>query len=212
MKKFTEMFKATTALLIQAGLSIFTILATFVFPLRVDNFTEDDAVFSGFAKFIMALIIGIMYVLFLKFSDKRHATIWWIACIICMIAGTVLFFSYDSARQNRVNYFDKVFVIGDDEDLTQPALDLLKKNPVMTPQDLMLNFAIDSPEKLSYIWKKEGIRTNRMNLIYTYLTTILFFSLSLLTIIQAIQCQRKRPKTYRSKKSSKVSDSTPKTA
>lgn len=170
-------------LLAQCAVWVLSIIGTFVLSPPADVSTDDNEVYLGLAKFVVAVIAGLVIVAASRWHKRKHST-WWAASAVLFLISAI--FSFDSYQQRMDNwtcrYDGKRKIVG--SILTPQGRSYSDSNPGMSCNDLLLDFAGKSED----IWVKESIDARRISLSRSYLLSITLFTLCLLSIIQAIYC------------------------
>ncbi len=143
---------------------------------------------THFAKFIVAVVVGLMILPMLKKSDKKvHAPFWGKVAAASLIAGIIAFFAYQYLLGEWTLVHNKKFlVIGS---AVKPDVEeFVRNNPSMTNWEL-LRYAAWNPWN---IWTAESILHRRLVLATMYVLFTPLFAVTMVAVAQLMQCARSK--------------------
>jgi len=149
---------------------------------------QQNKVWVRLGQFVVAVLVGLVFVLALKWGRKRHANRWWIVSSAALILSIAAFFVYQHLLQSwTCNYFDVKVVVG--TTYTQPGQNYINRNPGIPCDTLVEDFLGRTEE----IWENQTINRRRLILAGTYVACLPLFTICLIGVIQAIECVTYRP-------------------
>ena len=178
-------------LLIQATAWVATVIASFVLPPPVGTAAE-TRVWVRFVQFIITIFIGLLALLALRWSKKKHILPWAAASASFLFLGTICFFTYQIFATRWTTSYDKDRVLIGDT-YTRQAAEYVRANPTLTPSDLIMHYG-GSADK---IWTIESINQRRIIIAGIYVITMPLFTVCIITLLQAIQCATAERETRR---------------
>lgn len=166
-------------------------LSSFVLPPPIWDFKE-DSIWYHFAHFLVSALIGLMFIPMSARSSRRYTRFWSRACVLVLLAGVVIFFSYQALRANwTVKYSTERVVIGDRyTNEAENYRDQVKSEQRREIPDEEL--VMDYGGKTESIWEKDSIRHRRLLIAGVYITSLSLFAATILTLIQALYCNSLR--------------------
>jgi cation transport ATPase len=160
---------------------ILGIVGTFLYP-PPPEIAKDNEQWLGFARFIIAVLIGLMFVLSLLWNRKKHTKIWWATSFITLILSIGAFFSYNYfSNQWTCRCFSGRVVIGRAAEKTQLGN---RSNADAACKDLLQENSCDAEQ----IWLADSIKLNRFLLAAMYIACVPLFSICIVSLIQSIFC------------------------
>ena len=167
----------------QGALWLGGILGGFLLPPPVGVAASEDKMWLRLGQFIIVIILGLIFFAAQRWTQPRHAFKWCMAALAFLVLAVAAFFRYQQLTIAWTeNYNGDKVVTG--SVYTEPAQNLLKENPRMSRNDLLVNFAGETEN----IWTRESINNRRLILAATYIICLPLFTICLLTVLQAIQC------------------------
>ena len=166
-------------------------LGSFVLPPPIWDLKE-DSVWYHFAHFLVSALIGLMLILMSTRSARRYTRLWWGVCVSVLIAGTVIFFIYQSLRADwTVRYSGERVVVG--ERYTQGAEVYREQirseqRREISDEEIVMDYAGDTES----IWEKGSIRHRRLLIAGVYIVSLSLFAATILTLIQALYCNSQK--------------------
>jgi hypothetical protein len=188
--------KNTWNLLVQVGVWISTFAASMLLP-PVSGLAENDADPTArllkYTVFIIAVVVGLSFILAKKFNKKKHLWFW--------IILTVLFLATSVVCVNRNYHLNNSLVC------TCNHRSVIKGTTYREPQvvskfyprgvdcsilceHFVNNDGIVIPEK---VWTEPSINDSRRTLFLSYLICFPAVALTVISIVQALYCSSKRP-------------------
>ena len=156
--------------------------------------SDNAATLTHFAKFIVAVIIGLMIPLMMKwFNKKEHALPWGMVAAAALILSITVFFAYQkrfgewtlyhTIKQNDKDK-KKLLVIGSRDDIRDDVKEFVRNNSSISNREL-LQYAAWKP---SYVWKEEAIRHRRRILSAMYVLFTPLFAIVMVAVAQVMNC------------------------
>jgi uncharacterized BrkB/YihY/UPF0761 family membrane protein len=191
LQKTLQGSRKSWLLLIQATAWIGAVIASFVLPPPVGT-ADETKVWVRFAQFIITIFIGLLVLLTLRWTKKKHILSWAAVSASFLMLGTICFFIYQILATRWTTSYDKDHVLIGDT-LTKQAAEYLRENPTLTRSDLVMHYG-GSVDK---IWTIESINQRRFILAGVYVLTMPIFTICIIALLQAIQCATAERETRR---------------
>jgi hypothetical protein len=175
-------------ILLQGSTWVMVLLAGFVLEPPIWDF-EQNLIWYRFAHFLVAALIGLMFVPASRFSSKKHVTNWLVISVILIILGGASFFEYQVLREDwTVEYSKRPVIIG--RTYTADAVEYKRKvreeeGRNVSDRELVMDAAGDRGE----LWDISEIRQRGRILAAVYLVSVALFALTMISVIQVIYCQ-----------------------
>jgi len=180
-KSWLQGFTKYWNLLADGAAVLLGIIGTFLYP-PPPEISQDNEQWLGFARFIIAILIGLMFVLGLLWNRRKHTRIWWVTSFLALLLSVGAFFSYNYfSNQWTCRCFSGRVVIGRASEKTRlgngasadaACKDLLQENSCEAEQ----------------IWLADSIKQNRFLLAALYIACVPLFSICIVSLIQSIFC------------------------
>jgi hypothetical protein len=168
-------------LLAQGSLFILGVVGAFVLPPPIGGTGHENKIWLRLAGFIVAILLGAMVLLSLRWGDRKSTSWWGIAAIVLLILSVAGFFIYQHMVDNYIcQYFGRALVIGDE--YTKQAQLHISQNHGITCSGLLEDFVGNAED----VWTSESINRCRMSLSGAYLACVTLFSLCIMTMVQAL--------------------------
>jgi hypothetical protein len=179
------------ARLIQVATWLSAVIAAFVFAPPIDVTSPANSGFEHFGKFVVVILVGLLSLPIKKYGCKDHAMGWGLCSIVLLITGTISFFYYDDLGSKWTGKYEgDWYVIGSD---LLPEAKALREHENISNDDLLKAHHGD-PIGIS---TGESIRSVSKWLRITYLLTIIAFAGATISMLQAVECSKKRKqRTY----------------
>lgn len=144
---------------------------------------EDSRVWVRFAQFVITMVIGLVLLGALRWKSPKYVLRWGTISMVFLALGSVAFFGYQVlVARWTVPYAKQRVVIGDR--YTQYGREYLEQHPTLTPEDLVMHFS----GKVERIWEPEPLPQRRLCLAVAYVVAMPLFTVSIMSILQAIHC------------------------
>jgi hypothetical protein len=176
--------------LLQGSAWIMTLLAGFVLTPPIWDF-EQHLIWYRFTHFIVAALIGLMFIPITRWPNKRYTSRWALFTLILLILGVVLFFQYQSLRDDwTVAYDKKPVIIG--KTYSRDALnykEMVKgeENREVSDRELVMAAA----GRTENLWNIEELHRRGRILAAVYVGSIAIFTVAIISLIQALYCNSK---------------------
>ncbi len=169
-------------LLAQTAAWVVGVLAGFLVPPPVGA-AEESRVYVRFAQFVITVVIGLVLLAAMRWKSKKDSFLWGAAAVIFLLLGSAMFFGYQlCAARWTAEYNNQRVVIG--ETYTAYGREYHEQNPNLSPANLIMHVA-GQVEKL---WTRESLTQRRLLLAAMYVLAMPLFTVSIMSILQAIQC------------------------
>lgn len=178
-------------ILLQGGIWIMVLLSSFILapPIWDVGDYEGGTNWFKFSQFAVSTILGLLVIPLRLWSNKTYVWHWWSSALITLLLSVSLFFFYNEKRIDwTVPYSNTRIVIG--MTILPKAKEYideieLKEKRVLSSQELVWDYSGRTME----IWPSNEIHLRIKKLVGLYLSTLLMFSLMMITLVQAIYCQ-----------------------
>jgi hypothetical protein len=176
---------------------IFGILGSFLLP-PPGWATSGDQRVVRLGQFIVAVLVGLIFLLVQRWNRKQHVSRWVLLTITFLALSVVAFFGYQHLLDTRTcRYADDTVVIG--TRYTEHVQSYLSENPNSTCASLLEDFAGKSED----IWTRESIDNSRYILAGTYIINLPLFTICVIAVVQAIYCSTRERRSRTSAKKSR---------
>ena len=168
-------------ILADAAAVVLGIIGTFLYPPPTE-IAKDNEQWLGLAKFIIAGLLGLLFVFALRWNRKSDAGNWWITGLIFLALSVGAFFAYNHLTTLwTCPCFDGRVVIGRSDQKTELGR---SKNPDTSCRELLE----DNQCIADRLWRDDSIKGNRFILAAMYIACMPLFTICIVAIIQAIFC------------------------
>jgi hypothetical protein len=168
--------------LAQAAIWIMGIISGFLLP--PPEGIEDDRVWLTFAKFIVAICVGLLFLPSRLWRGRRHAKWWWLTAACCLALTIMSFIVYQKLTYASTCVTVKGVRVVIGSAYTDHGAEYLRDNPGISCTDLIDQHV----GKIDDVWTKASIDRVRLKLSATYVACVPLIALCIMTIIQAIYC------------------------
>jgi hypothetical protein len=180
-----DQIKKIWGTLAQAAAWVLGIIGGFLLPPPVG--AEGNQVWPKLAEFVIAALVGLLFLPSHRWNKKRHAKWWWLVALISLVAAVASFFAYQ-----RLTYSATCETLGGarvviGNEYTAHGADYVKENPGISCADLIDQHI----GKTEDVWTKRSIDLARLKLAATYIACGPLFTLCIMTLVQAIYCATK---------------------
>jgi hypothetical protein len=167
------------------------VLAGFLLPPPIGT-AEDSRVWVRFAQFVITIVIGLVLLAALRWKSPKHVLRWGAISVSFLMLGSVAFFAYQVlVTRWTVIYAQQRVVVGDH--YTKYGREYLDQHPTLAREDLMMHFS----GKVERIWEPDALSQRRLFLAATYVVAMPLFTVSIMSILQAIHCAAGRTASRR---------------
>lgn len=183
-------------LLAQTAAWVVGVLAGFLLPPPIGTPAE-SRVYVRFAQFVITVVIGLVLLAALRWKSKKHTFRWGATSALFLLLGTATFFGYQIfANRWTTQYNKQRVVIGDA--YTAHGREYHEENPHLTPENLLM----DNKGEAEKVWTRESLTQRRLLLAAMYVLAMPLFTVSIMSILQALQCAVAKPASRKSAVSS----------
>jgi len=186
LKSYIKSLKSHWVLLVQAASFICLTVKGFISPPSYFDPVATAAETKRLAAFIVALIVSVFFYLSQRWSSRKHTKGWALITILMafsLIASDQVFREFKSRCTCR---YDEQTVLKGTEYTELGSQSVAKHRAVLPCEDILMNAA----GQVNRIWTMESINSCRRNLTLAYLATFSLASLSLLSALQIVKCQK----------------------
>ena len=139
------------------------------------------------AQFIVAVLVGLIFLLVQNWSKKKHVRRWVFLTVACLVCSVAAFFAYQHYLDSRTcEYAQQTLVIG--THYTAHALTYVKENPNLGCTTLLEDFGGQAAD----IWTKDSIDASRYLLAALYVLNLPLFTLCIISLVQALYCAQSK--------------------
>lgn len=182
--------KKIWGLLMQFAVFILGIAGTFLLPPPGWASSSGDKTVVRLGQFIVAVLVGLIFLLVQKWNKKKHTKRWALLTIMFLVLSVGAFFVYQQLLDTRTCQYDgHAVVIGtqyteatqtyiNDESPGATCEKLLKDNPTGTVDE---------------IWTRDSINRSRYVLAGGYISTLPLLTICIIAVVQALYCSQAKP-------------------
>jgi hypothetical protein len=165
---------------------ILGVVGGFLMSPPVGTYELYDDYLRRFGQFVVTLFVGLLVLVMWRYQRKKDVSLWGSVSLICLVLCVVLYFSYWRLTVSYTAEYNGVpVVIGSNADYTDFAKAYLESHPQITKEELIMDFA----EKIGEIWNPEAVDRRRLILAICYICSLPFFTVAIMSILQALRCQ-----------------------
>jgi hypothetical protein len=186
----------------QGAIWVSGIIGSFLLPPPVGVLKEEHKLWLRLAQFIIAVLVGLLFILKRKWNKKSQVKWWSVISAAALVLSVACFTGYQYLLYSwTCNYNQQSVVIG--TDYTPQGAYYVKQNPQgITCDELVADFA----GKVEDIWTKRSINRARLILAGTYISCLPLFTVCLIAVLHAIHVGE--PRVRRKKRKSAISSIT----
>jgi len=182
------------AVLAQASIWAIGIIGSFLLPPPVSISKEDEKIWLRLAQFVIAILLGLLFVVARKWNEERHSKWWATSGAVLLLLSLLLFVGYQYLSFSLTcKYYSQTVVVG--SSYTPRGTYYVEKNPGISCETLLKHFA----GRVEDVWTKESITRNRIVLAVAYIGSIPFFVACIIGVIQALSITDKKNKRKRNR-------------
>jgi hypothetical protein len=197
IKRWLQSSRKSWLVLTQGGLWIAGILGGFLLPPPVGVSASDEKIWLRLGQFIIAVVLGLVFLAGRKWNQPRHSLRWGGAALLFLAFAVAAFFRYQQLTLSwTANYAGDRVVTG--STFTPQGLAYTQKNPNISGDELINDFAGKTDE----IWARESINHRRLILAATYVSCLPLFTICLIAVVQAVQCSSRVAKRKAARRTS----------
>lgn len=169
-------------MLLQGTIWVSGIVGSFLLPPPIGVLKDEHKLWLRFAQFVIAILVGLLFITKRKWNKKQHVKWWWIISAAALLLSVISFTGYQYLLYSwTCNYNKQRIVIG--SEYTPQGVYYVKQNPQgITCDELVADFA----GKVEEIWTKKSINRSRLILAGTYMSCMPLFTVCLMAVLHAI--------------------------
>lgn len=185
-QKWLAYTKKTWGLLMQIAVFILGIASSFLVPPPGWASSSGDKTVVRLGQFIVAVLVGLIFLLVQKWNKKKHSRRWAVLTIVFLILSVAAFFAYQRLLDTRTcQYAGQAVVIG--SQYTEDAQTYMKtESPGATCETLLKDYAGQREE----IWPRASIDRSRYILAGGYVLTLPLLTICIIAVVQALYCSQ----------------------
>jgi len=182
-------FKKQWGLYSQFGIWVASLISAFMIPFRLYEYRTDWL--TKFTQFLGAAIAGILFVLILRYKQKKFVFHWWIASLVLFIISIGLIINYTSDFDTyTVRYAGSNTVIGDSSHIFPQAKARWAELAATYGRPLTTEEIVKKAAGYTgTIWYPSFLRHRRHILMIDFSLIFLFLPAFIITVVQAAFCQ-----------------------
>lgn len=186
MKEWFEKMQSAWVLFSQTVAWITAAFGGFLLAPPLDAIGADAQVYYEFIHLLLILFIGFLYFPLQSRSRKDHFRGWLLIAILGTIISSVLFITFQTFKSTHTVPYPQgssTYIIAGDQ-LTAGASRKLKQTESGNMSDLVMDAAGDARQ----LWPEEQIVRNTYVLLALFFFSSMFFTVSIITLLQSIRC------------------------
>jgi predicted tellurium resistance membrane protein TerC len=184
MDQLRWMVKYWKQLLPVTGWVIATI-ATFWNP-PLPDLPVESKTYVSFARFVVAVFLGIMILPMRRWSFRRHTLLWGGIAAAALVCGIAAFFGYQIQQQEwTTTYNGKLIFVG--SELTEWAAKFKVAHPDEATKEALLESAAGNAK---LVWTEKSLNRCRLILCAVYVLAMPFFAVAIIATAQVAFCVR----------------------
>jgi len=152
------------------------------------DYLTDQKAFAGFARFLLCILVLIMFVIAMKYRHGKHAGRWLMATSASLVVFVLVFFWYYAAWQQWTcecaSCPNERVVIG--SRYTEAAETYIRKHGPLSCEDLLPKFGY----KTKRIWVCDTMIARRVKLLSAYTALVALVAVCAMAGFQAAYCAR----------------------
>lgn len=186
-QSWLEATKKTWGVVAEFAVFVFGVVGSFLLPPPGWASSGGDTTIVRLTQFVVAVLVGLVFLLVQKWRKKGHVTRWATLTIIFLFLSVSAFFGYQHLLDTRTcAYAKRTIVIG--TRYTDRGQSYVSENPNLTCSTLLSDFA----GKADYIWTKDSINGSRYILAGSYILTLPLFTICIIAVVQALYCSQSK--------------------
>jgi len=179
-------------LVTQFAVFIFGVIGGFLLPPPGWAASADDKSVVRLAQFIVAVLVGLIFLVVQRWNKKRHVGRWALFSGTFLVLSVLAFFAYQHLLDTRTcSYAHIQVVIG--TRYTVRTQSYVSENPDSTCTSLLEDFAGQAED----IWTKDSIDNSRYILAGVYILNLPLFTLCIIGVVQALYCNQRSARPRR---------------
>lgn len=205
MTKVFDYIKSNGFTISQTSVWILSMIEVFIKP-PYGNL--DNTAWIYFSKFLMWVIIGLMFFPFKKWKKRKYIKKWLLISIFLLIAVVGSFYVYeDTINEKTIEINSKILPdsIKDDSRTIKFVVGNVLNDSLILNQELeegrkisveeFIEDYIDEPiiaDRIYYLWNRSEVESNSYKLIFLYALNLCLIALLIMCVLHYIQCSKSR--------------------
>jgi len=189
MKAFFDKLQEHWVVMVQIAVWVGSALSSFLLPPPLDYMGIDQGSYNPFIQFLTTLLIGFIFLPIRTRSVRIYTWFWWKIALGFVVGGIIGFLVYQSFKVTRsVEYPERsrnYKIIGNT--LTRRAQKSLEQGEAASVEELIMDVGGDARK----LWPIQEIRYNTILMLALYSLCQFLFTVGIITLLQAIDCQLK---------------------
>lgn len=177
----------TWASLTKSGVWIAAVIGGFLLPPPVGADQFGEANWTRLAQFVIIVVVGLILVFTSKYKARKHTVGWALVAAVSILVAVASLFAYlNFAETWTTDYYGDRLVVG--TELTELGKEYVTANEGVSTKTMVEDFA----GRVDSIWARESIQRRQLVLGLVYLGALPAFTLAILSVVQALNCAKKR--------------------
>jgi len=139
-----------------------------------------------FARFISAVVVGLMLVTTVRWNRRSHTAGWWSLSFVSLLLAIFAYLGYQHLTDSwTLNYRGRTVLRG--ATYSPQAAHDRERNPGENDERLLDRFA----GKAEDVWTADSVNVHRLYLGAFYIASVPLFAVCMMAVVQAISCMSK---------------------
>ncbi len=187
LQSYLKNIRTTWAQITQFVVFILGVVGSFLLPPPGWASVDGNKVLVRLAQFIVAVLVGLIFLLVQRWNKKKHMGRWALFAIVFLALSVSAFFAYQHFLDTRTcPYAGRIVVIG--THYTEHGKSYVSENPNSTCTGFLEDFAGEAED----IWTKDSINKSRYILAGLYILSIPLFTICIIAVVQALACSQSK--------------------
>lgn len=179
--------KKSWGLMTQFAVFIFDVVGGFLLPPPGWVSSGGDKTVVRLAQFIVAVLVGLIFLVVQKWNKKKHVGRWAIFAITFLVLSVSTFFVYQHLLDTRTCLYVRTQVVIGTR-YSAIAENYVREDPTSNCTSLLEDFA----GQVEDIWTKDSINNSRYILAGVYILNLPLFTVCIIAVVQALYCSQSK--------------------